>query len=102
MSDETTRSDRRDEYHQVLGIVEANTGGRQRPLARVASVKQTAIQAGVTDPRGRVRAAVEQGDLLRVGDRVVRTNEDDLRTALDELNEQRQRVLAALEEVRVD
>ncbi len=97
--DDLSRDDRRDEYETVLGIVEHNTGGRQPALARIPSVQQTAIQAGVSAPRSRLQAAVEQGDLLRIRDRVVRTTEPDLRDALGELNEHRQDVVDALEEV---
>lgn len=99
MSDDTTRAERRDEYETLLSIVEQNTGGRQPALARIPSVKQTAIQAGVTAPRSRLQAAVENGDLLRIRDRVVRTTEEGLRDALGELNAQRQDVVEALEEV---
>ncbi len=102
MADDTTRADRRDEYETLLGIVEHNTGGRQPALARIPSVQQTAIQAGVSAPRSRLQAAVEQGDLLRIRDRVVRTTEPDLRDALGELNKQRQDVVDALEEVAGD
>jgi len=99
---DTTRAERRAEYETVLRIVEHNTGGRQPALARIPSVQQTAIQAGVTAPRSRLQAAIEQGDLLRLRDRVVRTTEPDLRDALGEINEQRQDVVDALEEVTDD
>lgn len=102
MSQDLTRADRRDEYEKLLSIVEHNTGDKQPALARAASIKSTAIAAGVTAPRSRLQAAVEQGDLLQIRDRVVRTAEPDLRDALGELNEQRQTVIAALEEEAAD
>jgi len=100
--DDTTRAERKDEYETILRIVEGNTGGKQPALARAASVKQVAISAGVTAPRSRLQAAVENGDVLRIRDRVVRTTEPDLRDALGEINEQRQDVIDALEEVTGD
>ncbi len=96
---DTTREERKDEYETLLGVVEHNTGGKQPALARIPSVKQTALQAGVTAPRSRLQAAVENGDLLRLRDRVVRTTEEDLRDALGELNEHIITVADALEEV---
>lgn len=96
---QTTHEERKAEYQTLLGIVEHNTGGRQPALAHIPSVKQIAIAAGVTAPRSRLKAAVENGDLLRIRDRVVRTTEPDLRDALGELNGQRQDVVAALQEV---
>jgi len=57
---DTTREERKDEYETLLGVVEHNTGGKQPALARIPSVKQTALQAGVTAPRSRLQAAVEK------------------------------------------
>lgn len=102
MSDDLTREERRDEYEAVLHIIEANTGGKQPALARAASVKQTAIAAGVTAPRSRLQSAVENGDVLRIRDRVVRMQREDLKDALGELNGQVQTVADALEEVGDD
>jgi len=99
---DTTREERKDEYETLLGIVEHNTGGRQPALARISSVKQTAIAAGVTAPRSRLQAAVENDDLLRIRDRVVRMERDDLQDALGELNGHVQTVADALEEVDDD
>lgn len=100
--DDLSRAERKEEYETLLGVVEHNTGGKQPALARIPSIKQTALQAGVTEPTKRTKAAIEQGDLLRLRDRVVRTTEEDLKDALGELNEHIITVADALEEVSDD
>jgi len=100
--DESTREERKDAYERVLSIVEHNTGDNQPALASTTSISQIAVGIGIEKPGKPLRAAVENGDLLRIRDRVVRTEEADLRDALGELNQQCQTVADALEEVTDD
>lgn len=65
--DDLSREERKWEYDRTLGIVDANTGGKQPALAKLTSIHQIAISVGVTEPIKRTQSAVEQGDLFRVG-----------------------------------
>ncbi len=81
---ETTRAERRDEYHRVLNIVDANTGGKQPAMASVASITQIATDIGVTEPGKRLRAAVENDDVVTVGSRVCLAEPEAIRAAIEE------------------
>ncbi|MFW5935356.1 MAG: hypothetical protein ACOCQL_05855 [Halolamina sp.] len=83
MSGDLTRADRRDEYHQVLRIVDANTGGAQPALASVSSITQIASSAGVTEPGKRLRAAVENDDVVTLEGRVCLAEPEAIRAAIE-------------------
>lgn len=105
-----TSSDRRRENYHILGIIEKNTGGAQPAMASVTSVLGIATDNGVANARKRLRAARENDDVVICHGRVVRADRpDDLREAIGEENmreepdrEKIARLVAALEEVRVD
>lgn len=69
---DTTRADRRQEYQTVLRVIELNTGGKQRPMAPMRSIRKICGYGGIDTETvdKRVQAAVENGDLLRDGGRV--------------------------------
>ena len=106
--EQLSREERREQYRRVLGIVEANTGEPGKPQPAIIEVGQITLHAGTQDidPRHtkkRVRAALENGDLVEVQHRgVVRNTREGLQAALGEINGQRQTIIEALEEVTAD
>lgn len=81
-TEDLTREERRDAYERVLSIVDHNTGGKQRAMVARTSVTQIAVSIGIVDPAKRVRAAIENDDLLRYHGRVCRTDEESLRAVI--------------------
>jgi len=81
--EELTRRDRREQYGRILGIVDHNTGGKQRPMAALSTIHTIAGYAGidVDDVNKRLQAGVEQGDLVIISGRVCLAEEDELRAA---------------------
>jgi hypothetical protein len=81
--EELTRAERREQYERILGIVDANTGGKQRPMAALSTVRTIAGYCGIgaTHTNKRLRAATEQDDLVIVGKRVCLAEADALRAA---------------------
>jgi len=78
-----TTAERRDQYERILAIVDANSGGKQRPMAALTTVRTIAGYCGITakHTNKRLRAGVEQGDLVIVGERVCLAEADALRAA---------------------
>jgi hypothetical protein len=76
----STATDRRETYEHVLGIVEHNTGGKQRPTAAWTSVVQIALANGNDHDQvsTAIRAAVENDDLLSWNGRLARTDRESL------------------------
>lgn len=102
---------RRREFHHLLGIIEKNTGGKQPAMASASSIRQIANGNGVDDPRNRLRACIEQGQVVAYDGRVVRKRVEDLRAAIAEEDalesaeqdtEKLERLAAAVREVRDD
>lgn len=83
----TMRADRREAYERILRIVEHNTGGKQPAMATVTSVTQIAAEAGVDEPRKRLRAAVENDDVVVLEGRVCLAEPEAIRAAIEEESE---------------
>ena len=85
-----TRSKHRREYHHILSVVDKQTGSPDGPndqpaMCRTSSVTSIAKQNGVDEPKKRLRAAIENDDLVAWrGEcrRVCRARTEDLRAAL--------------------
>lgn len=45
--EDLTRRERREQYERVLSIVDHNSGGKQRPMAPLSSVRTIAGYAGI-------------------------------------------------------
>ena len=101
--DQLTRTDRREQYEHVLRIVEHNTGAPGRPQPAIIEVGQITLHAGsagidARTAKKRIRAAVENDDLLKVQHRgVVRNTREGLQAALGEVYSQQQTIVDALE-----
>ena len=87
-----TRAARRREYYHILSVVDKQTGSPDGPndqpaMCRTSSVTSIAKQNGVDEPKTRLRAAIESGDLVVWTDehrRVCRATVDALGAALRE------------------
>ena len=81
--EDLTRRERREQYERILDIVDANSGGKQRPMAALTTVRTIAGYCGIKakHTNKRLRAGVEQGDLVIVGGRVCLAEVDTLRAA---------------------
>lgn len=117
-SPQLTRSKHRREYHHILGIIDKNTGSLEGPndqpaMTAVTSIHQIASQNGVSEPTKRLRACIEQGDLVAWRDeeglQVCRARIEDLRAAIAEENARDEpnvakleRLAGAIAEVRSD
>ena len=86
MKGQRARARRRGEYRKVLRIVEYNTGGPQPAMASTSSIRTVAAHAGMDNDvvTKRIRAAVENGDLLEHEDRVTLVDEGSIEAARDE------------------
>ena len=87
-SDEApTRAERRDAYESILRIVEYNTGDGGPALAKQTSILLTAGHAGIGADRARsmIQAAIGNRDLVRVGDRIARTDDASLQDVVAEM-----------------
>ncbi len=82
--EELTREERRDQYERVCSIVEHNTGGKQRPMASLHSVRTIAKHAGIDaeDVDKRLKRGVKNGDLVIVEGRVCLAEESSVRAAI--------------------
>lgn len=89
MPAETTRKERRDEYHKLLRIIEYNTGGKQPALISRTSLYVVASNAGMD--RGhvadRLQAARENGDVLESNGKLALATEKSLRAVVGEENQ---------------
>ena len=86
MREVAQRRERRGEYRRVLRIVEYNTGGPQPAMASTSSIRTVAGHAGMDNDvvTKRIRAAVENGDLLEHEDRVALVDEASIEAVRDE------------------
>lgn len=82
------RARRREEYEQVLRIVECNTGGKQPALIARTSLLQLATQAGLSIDRARkrIQAAVGNEDLLEWNGKLARADRESLQAVVAEEN----------------
>jgi len=88
MSGETqaARSERREQYELVLGIVDHNSGGKQPPMAALTSVRTIAGHADIDaeDVDKRIGGGVQHGELLREDGRVCLADAADMRKHIEE------------------
>ncbi len=87
--EDLTREERKEEYERVLSIIKHNTGGEQPPMASRTSITQIASQAGITKPTTRLRAAIDNGDVMRWLGKVCLTEEDALVAVIEHEREQK-------------
>jgi len=74
----------REQYERVVSIVDANTGGKQRPMAALSTIRTVAGYAGIgaEDVGKRLDRAVANGDLVIVEGRVCQAEEEPVRAAI--------------------
>lgn len=84
--DTETREDRRDRYHKLLGIVEYNTGGKQRATASIGSILTIASYCDIPARKAKrsLQAAVDNDGLLEFDGRYACTDTESLRAVLVE------------------
>jgi len=84
--EELTRRERREQYERVISIVDANSGGKQRPMAALSTVRTIAGYVDIKPKhvKKRLEAAVANGDLVIVEGRVALADEETLREAARE------------------
>lgn len=89
MPQQQTRAERKEQYEQVLRIIEHNTGGDQPALASLTSITQIGRQAGIDgeDVLDRLQAARENDDILEWQGRVALATEEGLRAVIGEENQ---------------
>lgn len=93
-SPQLTRSKHRREFLHILALIEKNTGSIEGPndqpaMAAAARIRSMAKRNGVDDPKNRMRACIEQAELVSWTDdeqRVCRARVEDLRAAIAEEN----------------
>jgi len=82
--EELTRRERREQYERVISIVDANSGGKQRPMAALSTVRTIAGYVDIKPKhvKKRLEAAVANGDLVIVEGRVALADEETVRAAI--------------------
>lgn len=82
--EDLTRCERREQYERVLSIVDHNSGGKQRPMAVLTSVRTIAGYVGIDaeDVEKRLQRGVKNGDLVVVEGRVCQADEASVRAAI--------------------
>lgn len=99
---ESTASDRRNAYERVTETIKRQTGGRRRPTASLRHIRVTAVSHGSLEPEefeSALRAAIENNDVARIGQRVCLAEPDALRAVIQrqaELDEPDRAVIGTL------